>query len=157
MPFPLSRFGTFHIDHPDATEEHAASVRGEIALWANQQRAQDVERTAQGITFKGGMFRFVSKANPLVAISSGSIDVLHEETGLRVTYSLLFTQMLLIITTAVALLGVLVRQATPFSWTTTCRVLLIAWLWLFGMNYVISRIEIPKALRRVAQSALDKE
>ena len=90
MPFPLSAYGSieFQLQHYTNPEKLMAAV--EAALRAQSPSA--ISRSPDGISFHGGMFRFVTNRNQLVWITSGSIRFSFAEDRVHLDYGITFTQ-----------------------------------------------------------------
>lgn len=152
MPFPVSLIGSFNVKTSSAPDQFVPALKTAISNWLVEKRARDITQTAQRITFKAGMFRFVWSWNPLVAISSGEIDVLGQGTDIQIAYHLRFTEAFIIVTTGIALIfGPPTWNASNLNAFEAFGILSFAWLWLFGMNYLFARIRVLNALKQIAR------
>lgn len=152
MPFPISMAGSFYVDVPEASDQDASRLKTAISEWLHEKRARSVSSTARGVSFRVGNSIFTPSWNPLVAISSGEIEIVPQETGIKVAYRLRFTQMLVLVTAMVILfLGPPILTASNLTPMQASLFLLMAWLWLFGGNYVITLYRVPRALKRIAR------
>lgn len=103
------------------------------------------------IEFSGGIFRFVWNTNILVPVSSGKIVV--EKTGdlFAVTYELKFLEILLFASTIIPLFfGPVLFTKESIQWYFKIGFLVFAWLWLFGMNYLITIIRFPGFIKKIS-------
>jgi len=103
------------------------------------------------VRFKVSIFRLIWNWNILVPFNAGRFVVVPEDLSLVVRYSLSVLRMFLFVTLILAALLVF------FFWQSTDRMealrtdlpgLGLAWLWLFGVNYLITMIRMPLWLRR---------
>ena len=90
MPFPLSAYGSleFQLQHHSNPEKLMAAV--EAALRGQSPSA--ISRGPDGISFHGGMFRFVTNRNQLGSITSGSIRFTFADDRVYIDYGITFTQ-----------------------------------------------------------------
>lgn len=152
MPFPISLIGSFDVETPGAPDQYVLPLKTAISDWLVEKRARAVSQTAQGISFRAGLFRSVSGWNPLGPIGSGDIEVMRQETTIQVTYRLRFTEALIVVTSAVVLFfGPPLWYAPNLNTIEAIGLMILAWSWLFGMSYVISRYRVPNALKRIAR------
>lgn len=145
--FPLSITGEFKISRLQDNDVNLVLNRVEQELAA--VRATNVSRTANRITFTGGIFRFVSNWNLLVPIGYGEIEVLPD----CVKYTFSCTQMLVATTVMVCIMGAFILFSAPVSAFSLITPVII-WLWLFGMNYLISAVRLPAFVRKIAHDWL---
>jgi hypothetical protein len=111
--------------------------------------------TGTRIEFKAGVFRFVGNWNLLVAIGSGEITFAEANGAVEIRYHISFVQLFVVVTVMVILLFGLLPG---ISWGssqggTPLSVLGLAWLWLFGVNYLITLFRFPAALRSALKHA----
>lgn len=145
--FPLSITGELKISR--LQNEGIDLVLNRVEQELAAVRATNVSRTANRITFKGGIFRFVSNWNILVPIGYGQIEVLPD----CVKYDFSCTQMLFAITVAVCVMGAFMLSSAPAN-TFSPITLAFIWLWLFGMNYLLSAVRLPAFVRRIVHDRL---
>lgn len=144
MPFPISLTGTVAVR--DLTVEEAIErLEGALA----QARARALRREDRAVQFRGGVFRLVSGWNILGPISNGVLEVAPSANGVSVIYRVTFGQMLVVVTLMVgAFLGPLVMVSPNTSGAGGLGILSVAWLWLFGGNFVLTRWRLPAFLVR---------
>ena len=119
-----------------------------ILIGLQKEEASIVYNSANEVYFKGGL-RFVSSANILLPISSGKIVIHEQGDEISATYKLKFTQLLVIVTGAVSLLlGPFLLTKTDLGKIETGCVLLFAWIWLVGANYLSTIIRFPSFLKK---------
>ncbi len=145
MPFPFTATETVvtipcqPADLPRMIDAVETALKG--------QKGSALSRSSHGLTFRGGLLRFVSGWNQLAAIGSGKLDFALSEGRVSITCRLSFVQFLVATAVIVALVfGVLVKPGIGF--------LAFAWLWIFGGNYLIARYRFPRFIRAAADSAL---
>jgi len=113
-------------------------------------RARSVIIEESTVSFKGGMFRFVTGGNLLVAITSGRIEFKPEAS--RITYSLCFKQLVVVGTVMVGVFAALMA-ARGFSYGFFRFGLPVMWLWLVGMNYLIALARFDGFMKRGIRAA----
>jgi len=129
MPFPFSLTGSFEIQIPsEGAAEAVPKLTDAISEWLAENRANSISRAAHGVAFKAGLLRMVPGWNNLAQVSSGEIEFARQASIVQVRYHLHFTELLTFV---------------------------IGWLWLVGLNYLLMRYRIPRALRRVTRAATD--
>ena len=141
MPFPISINGSvrLRVTSPDTliprvTEEIDALLSGELA------KAVDVDGSS--VSFRAGMFRMVPGWNILAPIGSGRLIAEASESAIVVRYHLSLVQSLLFVTAATLLFAAPAVAAGQFVIYP-----IVMWLWLFGMNYVLTLFRFPNWLR----------
>jgi len=135
MPFPFSSQGIIFFENADL-QEALVAVEGIL----RKAEAGNISKSESQLDFTGGLFRAVSNWNLLIAISSGSIVFRKTEGGVEATYRISFLQMFLFVTALVGL-------AFSISPKEPIYIFGVMWLWLFGMNYLITIIRFPSSLR----------
>lgn len=157
MPFPLSAKGSFVVIIEDPSIDHAHIVTTTFQEWLEENNATEITRTQNGVAFKVEIGRPVSRWNILAPVTRGSIDVRLIDGNLRVSYKLYFTATVIVGTAMAAPIGLFTvglyfalkmnsKEASPFL----LIIAPLAWLWLVGMNYLVSTLRIRAALRRLA-------
>lgn len=141
--FPTSIKGEFEIKVLQFEDIDSVLSRVEQELAA--ARAANVLRTDNKITFRGGIFRFVSNWNVLVPVGYGEIEVL--PTSVKYEFSCI--EMLIVTTFMACIMCIFILSSIPVS-TLSFVVPLLMWLWLFGMNYVIAFVRLPAFVRKIA-------
>ena len=144
LPFSISRAivikGFYLENNTDALHMLIESLK--------KQKARNIQHYGNNITFRGGIFRFVSSWNQLVAISSGSLTLKRTESSISVNYKITFTEMLIIVTAMViGFLGPPVWNASNTGVVESIIILLCAWFWLFGGNVAIAYFRFPRFLK----------
>ena len=145
MPFPLSAYGSleFHLQHGSNPEKLMAAV--EAAL--RDQSPSSISRNPDGISFHGGMFRFVTNWNQLVWITSGSIRFSFAADRVHLDYGITFTQGVVFWVAIPTLLQL------PFGPPGSGFPLWQLCFFAFGMNYLDTCFRFPRFLRRTIERA----
>lgn len=104
------------------------------------------------VSFTGGLFRSGSRWNILVPITKGYIEVRPANGGFVVSYSLNFKQ-LFVTTSVLFVFGFTVSADASAPVAFRVGFPLVAWLWLFGMNILITLARFPAFISRVLYSA----
>jgi len=111
---------------------------------AGEKRACNIRKTESLVTFRGGMFRLVMNWNIFVPITRGIIEVLPGTPGV-VRYYFSCTEMLITVSVMVAIFAFCLLQ--PGLSTLGVVLPIVAWLWLFGMNYATAAFRLPGFVR----------
>ncbi len=142
--FPTSIKGTIELStcEPSDIPRILINVRSELEAAS----ARDIHLSENKISFRGGIFRLVTNWNVLVPIGSGEIEV---DPGsppvLKYNFS---TLEILVIASLMALfVGGSMALARPIT-LQTMEFPIVAWLWLFGMNYLVAAFRLPAFVRR---------
>jgi hypothetical protein len=108
-------------------------------------RAETVQRKGEELVFRAGPFRLVSNWNVLVPISTGFLTVSQQAGPVVVSYRVTFTEMVLV-TTVMALFfgGFVILEGR--SLLSSLGLLVLAWTWLFGANFVLTAWRFPRFL-----------
>lgn len=118
------------------------------------EKATSILVTGNRITFKGGLFRFVSGWNILTSVSSGYIEALPTRGGLFVTYYLSFRQLLIVATAlGFVFMGDLLREKS-LPIIAKIGIPIVTLLFLFGMNFLMTVIRFPSFIERALQRSL---
>jgi hypothetical protein len=151
MAFPLSLSG--EIDVLDALDRasNATAAAASIEDAIRAKRPRSIRREGTVVDFKAGMHRFVLSTNILVPITSGHIDVRSEPSGLRICYTIHFTECLVlccIVTVVFGTAALLQLKDAPLLFRVLCVIL--PFIWLFGGNVALTMWRFPRLLRRAA-------
>ena len=149
MPFPFNAQGTIVADSIDV-----AGATSAVERMLRDVKASRIFVGEPQIDFTVRSFRLVTNWNLLVSIDSGRITFRPHDDGVELRYRISFIRMLIIVTAmVVAVFGFF----PVMSWGPQSRVplpmLLFAWCWLFGGNYVITVSRFPSALRSALRTA----
>jgi hypothetical protein len=131
--FPFTVSGSVRIAAEKSLVNLPAAVAVRIEEMLDSVDATSVTINGPNVRFTTRLFRLVWNWNILVPFDRGDICVEAKANFLTVRYRLSTGRMLLIVTTMI------LRQNGPF--------LAVAWIWLFGMNYLIGAIRFPMWLR----------
>jgi hypothetical protein len=154
--FPMTLSGSFTVDRPSISLGALGAVLASITARLEREKPKRLSQAGDRIEFKGGILRFVSSWNQLVAISRGEIRVERQTSGISVQYQIWFTQLLIVVTIMVGgFLSLPIVGAGNLSAAGKVAVLAIAWLWLAGGNIAITTYRFPRLLRQATENALD--
>jgi hypothetical protein len=121
--------------HPAPQE---AALAG-LAAGLERVRASTVKREGPWVLFYVHFFRLVMNTNLLAPIDSGAINAEVDGDAIKIAYCL-NTLRICVLTTAMALGAVLVSLSGNLDLMRAAGIGLVAWLWLFGANYVIALV-----------------
>ncbi|MGC1302475.1 MAG: hypothetical protein WA840_08880 [Caulobacteraceae bacterium] len=147
MVFPLSIKDNIFIPTSQAAEARPAVLK-QVEMLLLGVAAQNVKRTSDYVTFKGGPLRFVSNMNILVSIDYGAIAVEEGEAGIVIRYQLSLEVMCIIVTAMMAVLFAICVFQAHESWPRRGGIPLLGWAWIFGGNYLLTRHRFPRWLER---------
>lgn len=154
MPFPLSRHGSITIDPPSSEELDLRAITTSVEqalLKANPVRLT-VDDQSGALSFRCGVFRlaaFLVAGDQMILITSGHIHFSQQGGQVVIHYRITFGQMLVIVT----LMAVVIwRVVSPAD----IRMPVLAWLWLFVGNYLLTLWRFPRFLRAAATTATTK-
>jgi hypothetical protein len=146
--FPTSIKGTLVLSAcaSDDVPRFLSKIRAEL----ESVKARHISLSGNKISFRGGVFRFVSNWNVLCPVGSGVIEVIPGTPPvLRYHFSCL--EMLVVVSLMVLFLGLFLAQRSPIVLELFLFPVL-AWLWLFGMNYLTAAIRLPRFVRRAVDA-----
>jgi hypothetical protein len=148
MPFPFSLEGTVAIEMPDL----AATISA-VETAIRKAKPSALTREGARITFRAGFFRLVSNWNQLVSIGSGELLFSQEGDRVLIHYSVSLVE--LFVTTTLMLLVIfgIVPLLAGGNTLSSLGFLPLGWLWLFGMNYLITKFRFPWFLRKAGEKA----
>lgn len=107
-------------------------------------KGRNVRVEGDKVYFSGGMFRLVSNWNILTQIDHGHIEVSDVGEDIIVSYYISFRFLVVAGTVLVLIFSGLASLPLP--------VVVIAWLWLIGMNLLIAIVRFPRFVARIVQS-----
>jgi hypothetical protein len=110
-----------------------------LAAGLERVRASTIAREGAWVLFYVRFFRLVWNTNLLCPIDSGAINAEVDGDAIKVSYRLR-TIRLCIMTTGMALGAVAVTLSGSLDFMKAGGIGLLAWLWLFGGNYLIALV-----------------
>jgi hypothetical protein len=143
VPFPISLSGEAAVR--DVTVDQAIG-RLERALANADARA--LRREGSALQFQGGIFRLVSSWNVLGPISDGVLQFSPSADGVKVSYRVMFGQMLVVVTLMATFVGAFMATAPYATVGSGLGVPALMWAWLFGGNFALARWRWPAFLAR---------
>ena len=162
MPFPISRSRTFRVATVGPPGPFVGPTLAAIEAWLAARGAGRMQRRDDEIAFRAGFLplltdwrkstskRLAVGWNPLMTVGSGRVQVAPGEGGLEVTYSLRFTQLIVV----ASVLFLVFFGATPES-AQVSRWVSAAWFGLVPLGYLVASVGIGMALETVAKEAVD--
>ena len=137
ITFPLTIDGTTRIAIPEGLSAPQDAALSGLAAGLERVRASTIARDGSCLLFYVRFFRLVMNTNLLVAVDSGAINAERDGDAIKVSYRLR-TVRLCIMTTVMALAAVAATLFARVDLKMAIGVGVLAWLWLFGANYVIT-------------------
>ena len=132
-------------------ERQDASYKGLLRTFQHEleeARARKVTLEPNGLSFRGGLFRFMSSWNIFVSITKGRI-LLDPETS-RVTYYLSFVEIIVVVTLMIGFMALAAKHLpTEFYYWG----LPLMWLWLVGANLAFALTRFDRFMRRCIREA----
>jgi hypothetical protein len=150
--FPLSINGEVVAplgNGPNQCESVAALVERGL----HNAAAQSVRRSGNHVDFGGGPFRLVLSTNIFVAVSRGAIDVIQSDGKVIIRYSLMLSSVLAVSLATSIAIAMMTAITYKLGWITGIRNGVIALVFIFGSNYLMTAIRVPNWLRGVATNA----
>ena len=117
-------------------------------------KAHDIVRHNNQLSFTGRILNFGSNWNILTQIDKGFIKVSPSADGIVILYKISFRVLLVLVSLLLVVgLGSIFasKGGAVFSLTGKIAVSIVAWLWLFGMNWLIAVIRFPAFIERVVK------
>lgn len=148
--FPIGISGSIRLSEPGNPTPYVMPVRERLVDLLDEISAYDVVAEGDTVRFRLAFFGGAGRYHPLAPVDRGTFQIEIEDTALRVRYRLSTLRFLLAITGLLAVFFgfVFFENATHMSRQTLMIGVGFGWLWLFGMNYLISAIRLPFWLRR---------
>ncbi|MEM7226746.1 MAG: hypothetical protein AAF495_27490 [Pseudomonadota bacterium] len=160
MAFPISRTRTFQVESAGDPSAAAEPAMAAIEEWLAARGAARIQRSGNVLAFRAGFVplltdwskrtskRLAVGWNPLMTVGSGRVAVAETADGLEVTYSLRFTELIVIS----VILCLLFAAATPES-AQINRWASAAWLALGPFGYLVASTGVGVALENVVRQA----
>lgn len=154
ITFPLTIDGSMRIAIPRGHPAPQEAALAGLAAGLERVRASTIQREGTLVLFYVRFFRLVLSANLLVPIESGAIRAEVEGDSIRLSYCLR-TIRLCILTTAMALGAVMVACFGNSDFARAAGIGLLAWLWLFGGNYLIALVRFRWFVKRCVRKGFE--
>ena len=161
MPFPISRSRTFQVAASGDPATLVEPTLAAIEAWLAARGAARIQRADDQLAFRAGFVplltdwskktskRLAVGWNPLMTVGSGRIRVAGAKSGLEVTYSLRFTELIIFsIIMFLIFFGSMPESAPVDRWVSA------AWLGLAPLGYLVASIGVGVALENVAREAV---
>lgn len=135
---------------PATPKMNTMMVRRTLAESMYRERAKSVRETTNGLILRGGYFRAVTNANPLVGVTSMSIEIEQRSDCITVHYVASRTQSLVlgIILFVVCMAALVLSFAAKVGEGITIMIIFVSTAVLFANvgNYLISKHRIRRML-----------
>jgi hypothetical protein len=143
MPFPIS-YSKKLILNKDIYQISRDTLIRNILIVLQIKEASKAHNNGNMIFFKGGI-RLVNSFNILIPISSGSITVEEIDNEFHINFALSFTQLLIFTTFIIPIFfGIALSINTELKFIEITSFILLAWLLIFGANYLFTIIRFPR-------------
>ena len=142
--FPTSIKGTIELSTYGSSD--IPRILTKIRANLESIKARDIYLSGNKISFRGGVFRLVSNWNVLSPVGSGEIEIIPGSPPV-LKYSFSTVQILVIVTLMVLFTFGSMIQTIPIKLETFLFPIL-AFLWLFGINYLVAAFRLPRFVRR---------
>jgi hypothetical protein len=158
MPFPVSIAGTIAVSKDEISLKSTEQTLVRIEDMLDTAAARTVAREGRSIKFTAGLFRLVGSWNILVSLNSGIIEVSDTGPQIQIVYKASTVQLLVTVSTTICVMGVAIStRPAQFSKLDLVWPLAIMGAWLFGANYLITRLRfrrwLERGIRRVERQA----
>lgn len=138
------------------TPETAATAYARaLADLLQRARPRELEVLGSKVFVRGGIFRPVTSWNLLVGVTSATIQADPEEGAVVIHYEIHVTE-LVVACCCMSLFGIPVSIATQSLFPGLPWFLLV-WIWIFGMNYVLTRTRMASTFREAANQIVQGE
>jgi hypothetical protein len=150
MPFPFLLEGTVAIEMVDL-----ASTMSAVETALRKAKPGAITRDGAKIIFRAGLFRFwlMTNWNLLVPIGSGELLFSQEGDRVLIHYSVSLVELFVAVTVMLLVMLGIVPLLAGERTLAPLGFLPVAWLWLFGMNYLTTKFRLPRFLRRAGEKA----
>ncbi len=145
MAFPLSHSGTFRVEPDVPVSADELLARFSHALEA--ERAGGLVRSGETVAFQGSMLRGV-RGGLLRLVGEGWLRVVPENGRMRVAWKITYTPLLLASLLFLILPGVLLYAEPSIPAAPKAGMLIMLWVWMVGLNYVLSSLRFRRFVRR---------
>ena len=135
------------------SEAEEAALAG-LAAGLARVRASTIAREGSCVLFYVRFLRLVLNTNLLVPIESGAIRAEVEGDAIRLSYCLR-TVRLCVIAAAMALACAVFAGSAGFDTVHSVGIGLLAWLWLFGGNYLIALVRFRWFVKRCVREGFE--
>lgn len=151
MPFPVSHSTTLTLKREKCRATAGTLIRN-ILTGLQDEHVAAAHNVANSIYFKGG-FGFLGSWNFLLPVSSGTILVQEQGGKVYISYKLKFKKFLVVAGMFVlACIGAVLLMQTDYDGIEVAQTLLLAWLFLFGGNYLLTVLRFPWFIRKSIRS-----
>jgi hypothetical protein len=161
MPFPISIRGTVRIPIDGVDPTRVATVTRRVAAMLDTAGASIATQNDNTIAFRTRYFSGFGSRSVVVQLSSGSIEIDADSRELRLIYQASTVRMLVIVTAISCVAATFLLSMAQNSpavddlpvWFPVAA-FAIAWLWLFGGNYLMAKIRLGRWLEQGVRKLL---
>ena len=139
--------------HNVITPDRVRSVLSVVEKGLRSARARKIQINEESIVFRGGIFRLVSSMNLLVGVTKGRISAHIEPNAIKLDYELWFTELLVGAIVLSCFFGVGGLVMWQVSSSNAVCVGLLAFVWFFGMNMIITMLRFRAFLGGCARQS----
>lgn len=125
-----------------------------LAAGLERVRASTIAREGSWVLFYVRFFRLVMNTNLLVPVESGAISAEVDGAAIRISYRLR-TVRFCVIVTAMALFAAMAVYSGDHNLIRAAGMGLLAWLWLFGANYLVTLVRFRWFVKRCVGEKLE--
>jgi len=153
MAFPVSYQGYTSLSHTKMTIEETVQ---NICIGLRNNNSSNIKVTGSSITFDGNLFGSLSNWNIMSMVSNGKIDISKTDGTTEIKYNINFIHsfflsiFLIVIVSALIFLSSIITKDNGLL--GNIYYMPIAWLFIFGANYLITIIRIPYFMRKIVGS-----
>jgi hypothetical protein len=146
--FPVSIDGEIEIQAIEPQRERILGVLLNVERALISEKANNLQLSGNRISFEAGMFRMVTNMNALVPVGYGEIEVVPGNPG-KLKYELSCRQMLTVATVMAVIGGGFAGFGSREGGLGGAfGAFAVAWSCLFGLNYLIAMVMLPRFLRK---------
>lgn len=156
MTFPVEYRG--EIKFSDIAVENSDNFQQQFLTKMAQElelvKAHNIERLDNHLSFTGRILSFGSNWNILAQIDKGYIEILPSADGVVILYKISFKILLVLVSLLLLIfLGSIFASKGGVGLSLTGKIVIsvVAWLWLFGMNWLIAVLRFPAFIERVVK------
>jgi|SRR5580698_4430020 hypothetical protein len=151
--FPINISGSIRLRGLGNPAPFIKSVRERLVDMLDAAGAAEVSSEDDAVRFKTAFFPGGPGGNwnILAPFNAGTLQIEAEDMSLRVHYRMSTVRMLLAITGILTLLTsawIIANLSSAGTWLEAVKIASLAWLWMFGLNYIIAMIRTPLWLKR---------
>jgi hypothetical protein len=148
MAFPLSIRGGLPVTGAAADPVGRQVVLTRLRVRLLSEGASQVEVGSASLSFTVRWFRLRSNWNLLAPYDRGKVLVVHEGDHFSVEYDFSTRRLFIIATIMCGVLGLMIAIGGARSYAPPLLFAGVAWVWLFGGNYLIAQVRLGRWIRQ---------